>query len=468
MKEKIIPGFSRYTITKDGKTIQNIKTGEELTQNNTGGYLVTKLYNDKDKRVSVRINRLVALTYIPNPDNLRVANHKNGITTDNRRKNLEWTTHKGNSEHSEKLNLRKRWMRPVVQMDLDMEEIAEYESIAEASRQTEIDSRYIIRVCKKETAQTHGFRWRYKDDENWETPTRRNCKLVEKVDMDGNVVEQYKSMGDAMENNNISTHLALRRAIDRNVSFLGFKWRFFIPEIKVDPIFEESRSWELVDGYEGRISRDGRIYSDRYRKLRKLTKNPRGYLVVTLGRNRTELVHRLVAQAYIPNPHDYKGVYHKDGHGDNNAVENLDWGSQSIIIAHAHNTGLQKTRKPVIQYDDSGAELNWFNSVHEAAEHMEVGPTTISGAAKGKHKSAAGFIWRFEDNPLKKGEKIKIGYTRRVKSPVIQYDEDWTEIDRFESIMKAEKALGVDKSHISSVCKGDRKFSLGFRWKYDV
>ncbi len=89
-----------------------------------------------------------------------------------------------------------------------------------------------------------------------------------------------------------------------------------------------------------------------------------------------------------------------------------------------------------------------------------------SGTNIGKHGSVAGFIWRFEDNPLKKGEKIQIGETRRVKRPVIQYDEFWDEIDRFDSIMEAEKALGVTKFHISSVCMKKRKSSLGFRWKY--
>ncbi len=467
MKRKPIPGFSRYTITKDGKTICNIKTGKEMTQHNIGGYFVTKLYNEEGKRMSVRVNRMVALTYIPNPEDLRVANHKNGITTDNRRKNLEWITHKGNSEHSEKLNLRKKWMRPVIQMDLEGEEIAEYESAAEAARQTGIDPRYITGVCKRVAMKTHGFRWRYKDDEIWEMPKRKACKTVEKIDLDGKVVKRYKSMGDAMTANKITTHMALRKAIERNEIFRGFKWRFHISEPKVDPLYEESRSWEPIEGYDGRISRDGRIYSDRYRKLRKLTKTPRGYLMVTLGRNTNFLVHQLVAKAYIPNPHNYKGVNHIDGKDKtNNSVENLEWANQSINILHAHNTGLQKTRKPVIQYDGSGAELNWFNSVQEAAEHMEVGPTSIAGAANGKHKSAAGFIWRFEDDPLKKGEKIKIGKTLRVKRPVIQYDKDWSEIDRFDSIMEAEKALGVTKSHISSVCKDDRKSSLGFYWKY--
>nr|QBK85444.1 MAG: uncharacterized protein LCMAC101_00310 [Marseillevirus LCMAC101] len=466
MKCKPIPGFLRYTITKDGKMISNIKTGAELKQYNIGGYYVTKLFDDENKRVSVRTNRMVALTYIPNPNNFPIVNHKNGITTDNKRKNLEWTTHKGNSEHSEKLNLRKRWMRPVVQMDLEGKEIAEYESVAEASRQTGIDSRYIIGVCRRVAMKSHGFRWRYKDDENWEMPVRRACKAVEKVDMEGNVVEKYKSMGDVMENNDITTHMALRRAIDRNETFLGFKWRFYISEPKLDLLFEETRNWKLIENYNGRVSLDGRIYSDKHRKLRTLTKSPRGYLTVTLGKTRTCQVHQLVAQAYIPNPHNYPGVNHKDGDKTNNAVENLEWANQHINILHSHDMGLQKSRKPIIQYDSTGSEVTRFKSLEEAANAVGVGPTTISGAARGKHKSAAGFVWRFEDNPLSDKENIQIGYTLRVKSPVIQYDKDWDEIDRFDSIMEAEKALGVTKSHISSVCMKDRKFALGFRWKY--
>jgi hypothetical protein len=467
MKVKNIPGYSRYSITSDGKSIRNIKTGQELTQQCIGGYYVCKLYNDNDKRCSVRTNRMVALAFIPNPNGFRVANHLNGEPADNRVENLEWNTHKGNSEHSEKLKLRKKWVRPVVQMDMNGKEISEYESVADAEKNTGIDSRYIIRVCRKQTMQTHGFRWRYKDDKDWEVPVKRACKAIEKLDKDGNIIKKYKSMEDTMKDNNISSHTTLRYAIIHYTNLKGFKWRYHAQDPKVDPLYEKTRKWKVIEGYDGRISKDGRIYSDRYHKLRMINPNRRGYLHVSLGRNRKELVHRLVAKAYIPNPHNYSVVNHINGKDKtNNSVENLEWTSQSDNITHAHNTGLQKSRKPVIQYDGNGVELNYFPSVQEAAEHMDVGPTNIAGAAKGKHNSAAGFVWRFADDPLKEGEKIQIGETRRIKSPVIQYDEFWDEIGRFDSIMEAEKALGVNKSHISSVCKGDRKFSLGFRWKY--
>jgi hypothetical protein len=395
MKCKPILGFSRYSITKDGKTIRNIKTGNEMKQHNIGDYFVLNLYNDENVRVSCRVNRLVALTYIPNPENLPVVNHKNTITTDNRRKNLEWTTHVGNSEHSEKLGLRSVRTRSVVQMDLDGNELVEYDSITEASRQTGIDTRRISAVCKKVTARTRSYRWRYKDDEEWEIPVRKNCKGVEKLDLSGNVIQKYKSMGDAIKDNSISTDMVLWHAIDEK------KWSSYNSEPKVDPLFEETRNWESVEGYNGRVSKDGQIYSDKYRMLRKLHKNRRGYLTVSIGKIKTCPVHQIVAKAYLPNPHNYPCVNHIDGKDKtNNSVENLEWTDQSINIMHAHDTGLLKTRKPVIQYDKNGNETSRFKSIAEAANSVGISSTSLSRAARGITNISAGFIWRFEDNPL--------------------------------------------------------------------
>lgn len=60
------------------------------------GYPMVNLYRE-GKRKTVRVHRLVGITFIPNPDNLPVINHKNEIKTDSRAENLEWTTVKGNT-----------------------------------------------------------------------------------------------------------------------------------------------------------------------------------------------------------------------------------------------------------------------------------------------------------------------------------------------------------------------------------
>ena len=63
------------------------------------GYLIVALCNDGKKR-NVRLNRLVAEFFDPNPENKTEVNHKNGIKTDNRAENLEWVTKSENMIHA--------------------------------------------------------------------------------------------------------------------------------------------------------------------------------------------------------------------------------------------------------------------------------------------------------------------------------------------------------------------------------
>lgn len=96
---KDIPGYEGlYSITKDGK-VWSIKNNRFLNPTkNRDGYLKIGLYKEnKEKKYSV--HRLVAMTYIPNPNNLPQINHINEIKSDNRVENLEWVTHKQNCNH---------------------------------------------------------------------------------------------------------------------------------------------------------------------------------------------------------------------------------------------------------------------------------------------------------------------------------------------------------------------------------
>ena len=93
--------------------------------------------------------------------------------------------------------------------------------------------------------------------------------------------------------------------------------------------------WEDIKAYKGKyqisslgrvkmldyVASDGRKIKGR---IRKLQKNNSGYIIVNII-GKTYLVHRLVAEAFIPNPNNYPQINHKDENKQNNRIDNLEW-----------------------------------------------------------------------------------------------------------------------------------------------
>ena len=105
-----------FEVTKEGKVFLN---GVERTQStHTAGYKIVS----KNKKLFY-VHRLVAETYIPNPNNCRTVNHKNGIKDDNRVDNLEWATRRKNCEHA-RLNglseLKTQWIKDLTKEDVQL------------------------------------------------------------------------------------------------------------------------------------------------------------------------------------------------------------------------------------------------------------------------------------------------------------------------------------------------------------
>ncbi|AGO47319.1 HNH homing endonuclease [Cellulophaga phage phi19:1] len=111
-----IIGYLDYEVTKCGR-IRSIDRliesggkykyikGVEIKRKPTKlGYTRVK-FSSKGKEKNIFLHRIIALNFIPNPENKRCVNHINGIKTDNRVENLEWCTHSENSIHAIKNKL---------------------------------------------------------------------------------------------------------------------------------------------------------------------------------------------------------------------------------------------------------------------------------------------------------------------------------------------------------------------------
>lgn len=117
-----------------------------------------------------RVHRLVAETFIPNPENKSQVNHINCDKTDNRVENLEWCTASENQQHCVDNGLRvmKKGKectssKPILQYDLDGNFVREWDCIADAERELKIHTTNISRVCKGIYSQTHNYIFKYKD-----------------------------------------------------------------------------------------------------------------------------------------------------------------------------------------------------------------------------------------------------------------------------------------------------------------
>lgn len=162
-----------------------------------------------------------------------------------------------------------------------------------------------------------------------------------------------------------------------------------------------------IKGYEGKymISDDGQVWSNYKKGFLKPYERPDGYLCVNLYKNGKPTgfsIHRLIAQAFIPNPNDLPIINHKDENKHNNCVDNLEWCNYSYNNSYGNrkNKIQQKIGRKTYQYDLDGNLIAVWPSQQEASRQLNISSGNINYVIRGKLKSTHGFI--FTDTPIDK------------------------------------------------------------------
>lgn len=169
--------------------------------------------------------------------------------------------------------------------------------------------------------------------------------------------------------------------------------------------------WKEIPGFEGlyEVSTDGLVRSmDRIsphghhlkgKVLKQMTHN-KGYLQVSLCKDgvvHQMLVHRLVAQVFIPNPKGLDFINHKDEDKSNNFVGNLEWCTQHYN--NTYNGKMEKLaelkQKPVVQMNLDGSEVARFKSAAHAARSLNFDKARINHCCRGEAKTHHGFTWKY-------------------------------------------------------------------------
>lgn len=174
--------------------------------------------------------------------------------------------------------------------------------------------------------------------------------------------------------------------------------------------------WKPIMGYEGvyEVSNLGRVKSlDRWVNDRRgsrlikgviltIWKARGGYVCVSLnkeGKRQNRPIHRLVCEAFLPNPNNLPEVNHKDENKTNNCVVNLEWCSRDYNLHYGTRTKRSgdKHRKPIIQFTKGGELVKKWDSATEAGKVLNINTSLIISCCKQRkhNNSAGGFRWEY-------------------------------------------------------------------------
>ena len=161
-----IKGYEgQYEVSDQGR-VKSLKFGKERILKpvrTPKGYLTVELYkNEEQKRC--KVHRLVAQTFIPNPDNLSEVNHKDENKENNSVQNLEWCDRKYNYNYGTRIQrISEKNSKPILQYTKSGEFVAEWKSATDVQRTLGYFQNNISYCCNGKLKSAYNFIWKFKD-----------------------------------------------------------------------------------------------------------------------------------------------------------------------------------------------------------------------------------------------------------------------------------------------------------------
>lgn len=173
------------------------------------------------------------------------------------------------------------------------------------------------------------------------------------------------------------------------------------------------------------------------------------------------LIHRIVAEAFLPNPDSLPYVNHKDETKTNNCVDNLEWCSLEYNINYGTSTRRRsiKMGKRIYAYSLKGEFLATYFSIREAERVTGVKKQSIIPVID-KNKTAGEMFWR-----TYMSENIEAKAPKNHKLHIVQYDMQNKKIASYSSAHEAERKTGIKHEYICKCIRGIKENCGGFIWR---
>lgn len=162
-------------------------------------------------------------------------------------------------------------------------------------------------------------------------------------------------------------------------------------------------SYSIIDGFPSYLAcSDGFVINAKNGNQLIGTVKKTGYreIVMTdsLGKQKSVLLHRIIASCFCDKPDGADEVNHIDGNKDNNFADNLEWVTRNENLKHAFNAGLRmddvSARRVIATNIETGEEIE-FSSIYKAARFFNISQGNICMCCKGMRPYANGYFWRY-------------------------------------------------------------------------